>query len=518
MTIKPRMLYIVITLIFLCSCTAPQECVEQETAEFTETAAGYEESNAPLKNGETEMSETEIKFSEISSKTLTKEPVETSAPVSQTETAAKPVYDKTSAPVLSVSNVDTTTNYISWTSIQGAESYTLFLMNEETGEFEEYGNISGSSCNDKRLEPNTKYTYAVAARFPDGETGKLSEPASIYTYSKIGGIAQGNYIYYADNEDIDHFIKRTDRNGNKTETLLSAGWSMGRLLASENCICYVGYCIDIGYECDYDTMLVCCDLDGHRQNILEHFGENYSLEEIAVYNDMLFYSSFGAAAETDEYTYSLSVLYTNENGAVVSGDDNIYDGLYSSISFIYDENDTLFIAWQGEEIDWEASENSEYGDIITKPTGNICLYNADTKEKKLIPYADRDEKRIDICGYSYGKLYVRFENGRFGYISEDGSLAETALPQNASHLSFEPKSGDVFYEYREYTDDDTEKKELFCLSDGKAQKLAELYCDSGIDIQRYTLYGQDILYTNENGKNVFLDLNSGKSLVLNDIM
>lgn len=108
-------------------------------------------------------------------------------------------------PELKVSNVDHSINYLTWTEIEGAQSYVLYLLNEETGAFEEYGEVKNNSCEDAKLTPNTKYTYKVAAKYSDGTVGELSEEKSIYTYNKYGrnsssGIctSQGEWIYFTD--------------------------------------------------------------------------------------------------------------------------------------------------------------------------------------------------------------------------------------------------------------------------------------------------------------------------------
>ena len=90
-----------------------------------------------------------------------------------------------------------------------------------TGKYEEYWNIKGTYCRDKNLTPNIKYTYKVCAEFPDGTLGNLSEPISIYTYSKRGEKAQGNWVYCVD-YDIGNDISimyRVNRSGGKSKII-----------------------------------------------------------------------------------------------------------------------------------------------------------------------------------------------------------------------------------------------------------------------------------------------------------
>lgn len=93
---------------------------------------------------------------------------------------------ETAAPALTVSNTDSTANRLSWTKVDGAESYVVYLLNEDTGRYKKCGEVKGTSCRHKNLAPNTKYTYRVRAKFPDGTFGKFSKAASVYTRNKYG--------------------------------------------------------------------------------------------------------------------------------------------------------------------------------------------------------------------------------------------------------------------------------------------------------------------------------------------
>lgn len=114
------------------------------------------------------------------------------------------VPDYNDIPMLTVSNIDYSSNKLEWTSVEGAQSYVLYLLNEQSGEFDEYGEVKSTSCNDKKLLPNTKYTYKVAARFSYGSVGGMSEKASVYTPNRYGNhpnnydrmAFQGEWLYY----------------------------------------------------------------------------------------------------------------------------------------------------------------------------------------------------------------------------------------------------------------------------------------------------------------------------------
>ena len=110
-----------------------------------------------------------------------------------------------SSPLLTVSNIDSTTNRLTWTKIDGAASYIIYIFNEDTNKYEKYGGeMKGTSCRDKNLLPNTKYTYKVRAKLTDGSMGKMSNEVSIFTYNYVGNqpnnslfAEQGEWIYFS---------------------------------------------------------------------------------------------------------------------------------------------------------------------------------------------------------------------------------------------------------------------------------------------------------------------------------
>lgn len=110
-----------------------------------------------------------------------------------------------SAPLLTVSNIDSAANRLTWTKVDGAASYIIYLLNEDTNKYEKYGGeMKGTACRDKNLLPNTKYTYKVRAKFPDGSMGNFSNEVSIFTYNYAGNqpnnslfAEQGEWIYFS---------------------------------------------------------------------------------------------------------------------------------------------------------------------------------------------------------------------------------------------------------------------------------------------------------------------------------
>lgn len=123
----------------------------------------------------------------------------------QLTAAAVDAAISSSAPILTVSNIDSTTNRLTWTKIDGAKSYIIYLLNEDTNKYEKYGKeMNGTACRDKNLFPNTKYTYKVRAKFSDGSVGKLSNEVCIFTYNYVGNqpnnslfSEQGEWIYFS---------------------------------------------------------------------------------------------------------------------------------------------------------------------------------------------------------------------------------------------------------------------------------------------------------------------------------
>lgn len=196
----------IIISLLLCSCTENQSENLTETGVVSETTAIMSDSETAADTSEEINKEETTAITETTAETMTEIPETT-----MIETTAKPIFDKVTAPVLTVANIDHKTNYMSWTAIEGAESYMLYLLNEGAGEFEEYGGMDDTACNDIDLEPNTKYTYTVAAQFPDGSMGKMSEAVSIYTYNYIGRslwnnclakfAEQGEWVYFVGADD-----------------------------------------------------------------------------------------------------------------------------------------------------------------------------------------------------------------------------------------------------------------------------------------------------------------------------
>ena len=206
----------------------------------------------------------------------------------------------------------------------------------------------------------------------------------------------------------------------------------------------------------------------------------------------------------------------DSNRDIAEGYHNIYDGIYHGISFVRDKDDVLYVMWLEEEIDREATENSEYGDIVTKKTGRIVLFNADTKEKTYINYIDDGSfDSASFLAYIDGKIYLRIHEGIIGYIFEGQSFTSMDVSEFANHETVDTRNGDIFYEMNTYEKGLIVKNELFRLSEGESVKLVDLYFDnSGYLGQQYSLYGNYMIYINPDGKSVYYDFTTSEQIVL----
>ena len=500
----------IILCMMLCSCGAEknQAVTEAETlSELSATAVQTTETKFVADTTLTESQNVTV-ASEI---TETHKPVETSV---TTETSVEAI--KNHVPVLTVKNIDSETNSISWTEVEGAESYILYLLNNETGEFEEYGEIKGTSCKDKNLTPNTKYTYATAAVYADEKVGEMSESVSIYTYSNWIEKAQGDWIYYGRYDDTKTSIYRKKRDGSEKQLVCEYPEDVYFWGVTDKYI-YFSKSEFVYDSDDYEYLqdsIIRTDLNGKNEKKMYSSTESYSIQKHEVYKNMLFYSYYGASMETDPGSYGLNVYDSNRD--IAEGYHNIYDGIYHGISFVRDKDDVLYVMWLEEEIDREATENSEYGDIVTKKTGRIVLFNADTKEKTYINYIDDGSfDSASFLAYIDGKIYLRIDGGVIGYISEGESFTSMDVSEFANHETVNTRNGDIFYEMSTYEKGLIVKNELFRLSEGESVKLVDLYFDnSGYLGQQYSLYSNYMIYINPDGKSVYYDLTTSEQIVL----
>ena len=82
-----------------------------------------------------------------------------SAPFAVTASAAS----KLAAPKNISASVTDTTIKLSWNKVTGADAYRVYKLNSSTGKYETYKNVSGTTCNVKKLTAGTAYKFRVAA-------------------------------------------------------------------------------------------------------------------------------------------------------------------------------------------------------------------------------------------------------------------------------------------------------------------------------------------------------------------
>ena len=499
--------------ILFCSCgsedngeavisTDYSDSLAYDTSAVTETSEISETSGTVTEKSSTEVPEENTEFN-------TETEIEiavTERAVSLTVSSEKPAA-ASAIPVLTVSNVDCETNRLTWTAIDSASSYMLYLYNAQTGTFEEYGEISGTACNDKRLVPDTKYIYGIAAKLPDGSTGKMSDIAKIYTYSHRASRVQGNWIYYYNKEEKS--LRRINRSGDIDEKVFDSDEEINFPLVSPNYIYYRAYNDD-------RNSLYRVDLDGKNKKELVGFSDesNYSLDDIAVYDDIVYYSYHGAHMETDRDSNRFCSVSPDGKAA---GD--FYTG-YQPVYFFEDENGGFCAAWRGEEIDSEASD--EENEIITNKTEDYYIYREETGKTETIklPAELTDAQNIEACRYIDGAIWV-YANfikwQKFGCITADGKFEETELPVNADYPDVSYDGKEIYFqtsvgkpdESGQYSWINTEKT-LCRLEGGNTKELAELNVDPTFDFKSYELGREHILYTDSGGAKVYWDISEDK--------
>lgn len=499
--------------ILLCSCGSEDNDGAVISADYsdssvyepdnvTETSEISENAGTVTEKSSTEASE---ENTELDTETKTETTV-TGSEISLTVSSEKPAA-ASEIPVLTASNIDCETNRLTWTAVDGVSSYMLFLYDKQGSVFEEYGEIRGTACNDKRLAADTKYIYAVAAKLPDGSIGKMSDTAKIYTYSHRASRVQGNWIYYYNKEEKS--LRRINRSGDIDEKVFDSDEEINFPLVSPNYIYYRAYNND-------RNSLYRVDLDGKNKKELVGFSDesNYYLDDIAVYDDVVYYSYHGSHMETDMDSNRFCSVSSDGKST-----DDFYTG-YQPVYFFEDENGGFCAAWRGEKINAEASE--EENEIITDFTDDYYIYRAETGKTETIklPAELTDAVNIKPCKYIDGALwvYANFVTERkLGCISADGKFEETELPVNANHPDVSYDGKEIYFQTSVGKPDESGRyswintgKTLCGLAGGNTKELAELNVDPTFDFKSYELGREYILYTDSGGAKVYWDISEDK--------
>ncbi|MBP0957545.1 MAG: fibronectin type III domain-containing protein [Oscillospiraceae bacterium] len=59
---------------------------------------------------------------------------------------------------------------LSWSKVEGADAYTIYLLNEETGKFEKYKTVKSEKCTVSGLKNDTSYKFKVTALVKENNT------------------------------------------------------------------------------------------------------------------------------------------------------------------------------------------------------------------------------------------------------------------------------------------------------------------------------------------------------------
>lgn len=349
-----------------------------------------------------------------------------------------------------------------------------------------------------------KKSAAKEASVPKNE--KKKPAVKTYAYSHRASRVQGNWIYYYGKEEKS--LRRISRSGDIDEKVFDSGEEIAAPLVSQN---YIYYGVNNeGYS------LYRVDPDGKNKKELVGFSEDsdYYLDNIAVYDDNVYYSYHGSSMEGDRDTNSFCVLNYGEEAA-----DRLYSG-YQPVYFFEDENGGFCAAWRGEEINAEASEEENF--IITNKTEDYYIYRAETGETETVklPAELTDAKNIEACRYIDGAVWVYANfaaEQKFGCITADGRFEETELPINADYPSVSCDGKEIYFQTSVGKPDESGQyswintgKTLCRLAEGSTEELAELNVDPTFDFKSYELGREYILYTDSAGKQVYWDMSANK--------
>lgn len=497
--------------ILLCSCASEDNSEAVISADYSDSLAYYtsavtETSEISETSGTTkEKSSTEASEENTEFNTETKiETTVTEREASLTVSSEKPAAASPKI-VLTASNVDCETNRLTWTAIDGVSSYMLYLYDKQGSVFKEYGEISGTACNDKRLVPDTEYIYGIAAKLPDGSTGEMSDIAKIYTYSHRASRVQGNWIYYYNKEEKS--LRRISRSGDIDEKVFDSQEKIAAPLVSPN---YIYYGVNNNERYSFYRI----DLDGKNKKELVGFSDesNYYLDDIAVYDDIVYYSYHGSHMETDMDSNRFCSVSSDGKET-----DDFYTG-YQPVYFFEDENGGFCAAWRGEKINAEASE--EENEIITDFTDDYYIYRAETGKAETVKLPAELTDAVNIEAYRYidGAIwvYANFVTERkFGCISADGKFEETELPVNADFPAVSCDGSMIYFQENFGEPDESGRyswintqKNLCIISDSSTKTFAELNVHPTYDFKAYDFGREYILYTDSGGNLVYYNMSA----------
>lgn len=444
-----KILSAITILALLCSCSQQNE---PETTSVAEPSQVTEKTEI--------ISETDITESHETNAVQNSD----TATVTQTEAVSEPVYDKDTAPVMHVSNIDHCTNYMSWTEIEGAQSYMLYLLNEETGEFEEYGRIEGTDCNDIDLRPNTKYTYKASAEFPDGERGAMSEQTEIYTYNYIGRhtencslfAEQGEWVYFAGENG--HPCKMRHDGTDLSEI---TGDNASQINVVGENIYY------LWTDIDYNDYICRIKTDGTDKTVLfdaEHYramsGAAFSpnIYDMTVIDGRIYFVMSEVYRHDSLPSYKVMLMETDGRSMECS---SVYNGGVCFPEILGFYNDTLYIGYNDRDYTLDGYD-SGYG-MIYKDEYLIQGINETAELTAAIPASKCSPLYFD------GETFIYKESGSNDVYSYKLSAGEAEYIGKEINSYGGVVRGDTVY----YSDKDSGALMKMSISSGKIQKLAD---------------------------------------------
>ncbi|MGN0696034.1 MAG: DUF5050 domain-containing protein [Oscillospiraceae bacterium] len=374
-------------------------------------------------------------------------------------------------PVLKVSNVDSTSNRLKWTKVDGAKSYIIFLRNEESGKYVKKAEVKGTSCRSKNLEPNTKYTYRIAPKFSDGKIGKPSAAVSVYTCNYVGrqpnssfAAEQGEWIYfssgycgYYDEVGVKYTLSKIKKDGT------------GLAKINDDYAEYINVIgNDIYYlNCESGELKKVNGISGEEQVLFEE-DDNWITDLIAA-GDMLYYVTGHSDHEEVRNDYKLYAMSTdgtearyimtfgnayNSYSAKYIGirDNNICFG-YKVVNEVWDESE-----FDGEPINIRMEDTGEYRIVGINEYDTTDMYSFEISDSSC------SEIRNGIFYYSNEDMIGHFD------LENPDNRQETEL----SAISYMEVNGGIVY-----TSLNSDKNREFdiCIGDEKKVYFPEGFAD-----------------------------------------
>lgn len=103
---------------------------------------------------------------------------------SSSGSAASSSSDSLAAPIGIKASKTSSSITLSWNKVSGADAYRIYMYDADTGEYEQYKDVSGTKCTVSGLKSGTAYKFKIAALEETGgkyKAGKRSKAISVKT-------------------------------------------------------------------------------------------------------------------------------------------------------------------------------------------------------------------------------------------------------------------------------------------------------------------------------------------------